>query len=216
MSAQAGRCPRTSRRFSRTGARRAPLAALAAAMFTALLASSPAAAQAAAPAVHAAVRAVAPAAVRAAVPATSPAWSVRTTVPNPVTSLTGIACPAAKTCYSVGILGMTFDSNIYGGAVKTSDGSTWTTQSLPLTRAGLPAVDLTGVVCPSVNTCYAVGAAAGGGSAGAVMSTTDGGTAWALSLPSAGVLHGVACPSASVCYAVGSNTSATGGQVLAT
>jgi photosystem II stability/assembly factor-like uncharacterized protein len=194
MSARAGRCPSRSRRNSRTGARWALLEALAAATFAALLASSPAAA-----------RAVTPAPGRAAAPATSPGWSVRASYPNPVTSLTGIACPAAKTCYSVGTLGSGAVWSIYGAAVKTTDGSAWAEQNLPVPFS-LPIGSLAGVACPSVSTCYAVGIRAGA-SGPAVLATTDGGTKWSSQLrahtPGVDSLAAVACPSARTCYAVG-------------
>jgi hypothetical protein len=128
---------------------------------------------------------------------------VRATYPNPVTSLTGVACPAAKTCYSVGTLGSGGVWNIYGAAVKTTDGFTWAEQNVPV-PFGLPIGPLAGVACPSVSTCYAVGIRAGA-SGPAVLATTDGGATWSgQTLPAGTVrLSGVSCPASGVCYAVG-------------
>ena len=131
---------------------------------------------------------------------------MREALPNPVTSLTGIACPAAMTCYSVGTVGKggVWDS---GAAVKTSDGSTWVTQNLPIPKGGKPAVDLAGVACPSPSTCFAVGARTAALPGPVVMATTDGGSHWSSQISPGGTglsgLTAVACPAIQTCYAVG-------------
>ena len=211
MSHLAGRYRRRFR-SAWPGVRRAGLAAVTAVAFAALLASPAAPARAAVPAQQAAARAAAPAA--------SPGWSVRASYPNPVTGLAGIACPAETTCYSVGTVGLAF--NTYGAAVKTSDGSTWATQSLPIPRSGKPAVDLAGVACPSPSTCFAVGARGSNFPGPVVMATTDGGSHWSSQIGAAGPgvssLAAVACPSASTCYAVGAGSTGggTAGAVVTT
>jgi photosystem II stability/assembly factor-like uncharacterized protein len=65
-----------------------------------------------------------------------------------------------------------------------------------------PAAPLAALACPGATSCVAVG---GSGSAGAILATTDGGTAWSPQTPPAATpaLAAVACPSASECLAVG-------------
>jgi photosystem II stability/assembly factor-like uncharacterized protein len=57
----------------------------------------------------------------------------------------------------------------------TDGGSHWSSQINPA-NTGL--IGLAAVACPSASTCYAVGSGFYHGTAGAVMTTADGGVAW--------------------------------------
>jgi hypothetical protein len=63
---------------------------------------------------------------------------------------------------------------------------------------------LSGVACPSVTTCEAVGSNSSGGVVVPITSGTPGST---VVVPGTAALGGVACPSATTCEAVGSNSS---------
>ena len=68
--------------------------------------------------------------------------------------------------------------------------------------------DLYAIACPSATICYA------GGVLGAILNTTDGGSAWTFQRSGTvydNYVRGLACPAVTTCYAVGD-----GGMILAT
>ena len=102
----------------------------------------------------------------------------------------------------------------------TTNDVKWNVQSLRNPRI----VNLSGVSCPTVNDCWAVGATSS--NSGVVVSTTDGGTTWSTqTLPNTVTKNisgsrivrfsSVSCPTTNDCWAVGA-TSANSGVVVVT
>ncbi len=145
-------------------------------------------------------------------------WSVMTSA-NPVgtvndINLTSIACPSATSCYAVG-------SVDNGSAVKPLvehwNGSTWAIQA-STTGAGAIDTTLTGVACPSITLCIAVGEF-NTATAQKTLVLKYNGTTWALAAspnPSGTLagFNGVACPSISMCMAVGGYSTSTADLTL--
>lgn len=122
-------------------------------------------------------------------------------------SLYGISCPSASTCFAVG-------TSASGQALvqQTSDaGGRWSSDTDGVSGPGLDAVS-----CGDVNDCVATS------SSGSVLFTSDGGATWAsTSVSSADTLSSVACPTSENCWttvSAGPNApnaieaSANGGQ----
>jgi photosystem II stability/assembly factor-like uncharacterized protein len=132
-------------------------------------------------------------------------WTKQSVPPN-VSFLSAVACPTVKTCVAVGSKSVHGGHKQVGVVIRTHNGgATWTIQRIP---PGLN--DLSGISCPSVSDCEAVG----DGDLTA-LGTTDGGAAWTpQGVPSSvESLAGVACPSVSDCEAVGLTGSGDGAAV---
>jgi hypothetical protein len=134
------------------------------------------------------------------------------------TDLLSVACPLPTSCIAVGY------SDVYDAIdgpvadyplAEQWDGAAWTMMSVPA-PLGQTDTELTGVSCPSADSCTAVGYQAGyeinGLEAGQPVVEQWDGTAWSvsqLSLPDGaayGELLGVSCPSVGYCVAVGYST----------
>jgi len=135
-------------------------------------------------------------------------WTVVAS-PNPAgaksSSLSGIACPAASSCYAVGTY--TAQNKQQRTLAERWNGTKWAIVSSP-SPSGHPA--LLSVACRSASTCTAVGTA---GKSTLIERWT--GTKWAIvSSPSpsgakSSALHAVSCPTASACFAVGNGVFAS-------
>ncbi len=136
-------------------------------------------------------------------------WVASTTFPGLGRApFTGMACPTASFCLGV----------VYTGAgsdiLRTTDGGeVWVNVGSPLAlKEGL-----SGLACPSVSVCEAVGEVNSTTGGAVAIRTTDGGTHWVggEKFPSniAG-LTGVACPTTSTCEAVGASFAISGGITL--
>ncbi len=114
--------------------------------------------------------------------------------------LNGIACPSTTICY---VVGATSGGGTAGAILKTTDGSSWSTQN------GKVKQNYNGVACLSTLICYIVGAS------GTILNTTNGGsggsTPWTSQTVGAANLNGIACPATNTCFAVGA-----GGTILKT
>lgn len=115
-------------------------------------------------------------------------------------SLTDVSCADARHCWAVGVADPDVTSNAIVIVATTDGGATWKNQ--PLTSAATPA--LTGVSCPTVSDCMAVGSTAQGLGAGVVLTTHNGGASWSTLTPPAGAFQMIAvqCTSAADCRAI--------------
>ena len=145
-------------------------------------------------------------------------WTVMTSA-NPVgpvidINLNSIACPSAVSCFAVG----SYDN---GSSVNTLaehwDGVSWTIQTSP-TGTGATDSQLSGLACPSLTSCFAVGEF-NTATAQKTLALSYNGTAWSLvaSPNPAGTfaaLNGVTCYSATGCIAVGGSSTASADNTL--
>ena len=132
-------------------------------------------------------------------------WAVLPTPPSPPgptgPQLTGVSCPAARTCTAVGWYST--GAPVELALAERWDGSTWSLQPVP-DPAGATDTILEAVSCPSGAACTAVGVS----DARAVAEAWDRAT-WALEpvpIPAKAQgteLSGVACTAAATCTAVG-------------
>jgi photosystem II stability/assembly factor-like uncharacterized protein len=136
---------------------------------------------------------------------TASQWAVQHRFPAPARDLFSFSCPSSSACWAVGD---TFGGT--GAVLATTNGRSWTAESLPGGIAQLGAVS-----CPNTNDCWASGKTSTG--AATVIATTDGGHTWrSQTLPSGSfLLNSVSCPTSSDCWAVGVDLAASG-LVLAT
>ena len=130
--------------------------------------------------------------------------------------LDAVTCADAAHCWAVGAPGAAAaaatgtTSSVLPTTAAVIDatvngGMTWTAQAVTLA----PAPALTGVSCPTVRLCMAVGLS-GTGTAGVVLTTSDAGTTWApASVPSGAiVVTSLVCAAATDCTAVASDGTA--------
>jgi photosystem II stability/assembly factor-like uncharacterized protein len=123
--------------------------------------------------------------------------------------INGIDCVSTSVCEAVGYDG---GNGVLGTAVRTTDGGkSWVPQPVPAAMS-FP----TGVACPSITTCTAVGQTTirGGSVQVAVIAvTTDAGTTWHRQRIPTGFtnLSGVACPQVGICEASGYGPQAVAG-----
>jgi hypothetical protein len=132
-------------------------------------------------------------------------------------TLTAVACPTSSTCYAVGT-GTDADGNDDGVVVTISNGVPGA--SVPVPGGGATELGLSGISCPTVTTCYAVGSeldpVATTDSGAEVVTISSGNPAAAVPAPptsadeSYALLNDIACISASSCLAVGEETNAEG------
>jgi photosystem II stability/assembly factor-like uncharacterized protein len=126
--------------------------------------------------------------------------------------LGAISCPDVLHCWTVGIAGPNATATTSPAAVTviaaTSDGgATWKAQTDPLPAPP----ELSGISCPTVTACMAVGSTGGVPGAGVVLTTRNGGTTWtAASVPTGSFgLTAVLCVTAAACTAVTSDGTNT-------
>jgi hypothetical protein len=146
-------------------------------------------------------------------------WSVAPT-PNVADAqasiLSAVSCPAAGHCTAVGYYAT---ATVTGTLAETWNGSAWSISQTP-DAAGSAFTTLTGVSCPVVNRCVAVGGYTTAPSPLAIAETWNG-SAWAIqALPSpqgaSGTFpQGVSCTSATDCTAVGNYYNGTDNVPLA-
>ncbi|MBI2889979.1 MAG: Ig-like domain repeat protein [Nitrospirae bacterium] len=120
------------------------------------------------------------------------AWTAQTS-PTGSDTLEGVHCPVdASTCYAVGYSGR---------IIKTTNGSTWSTQTSGISTR------INAVVCLNNNTCYAAGGSGAGGSP-SLLKTTDGGaTSWTSQTvcDASYGLWAIDCVDTNTCWAAGQN-----------
>jgi hypothetical protein len=146
-------------------------------------------------------------------------WSI---VPTPnvtgaqASVLSAVSCPAAGHCVAVGYYAA---SAVTGTLAQTWNGQVWSIGRTP-NAAGSAFTTLTGVSCPAVNRCVAVGGYTTAPSPLAIAQTWNG-SAWAMkALPSPAGAEGtfpldVSCRSATDCAAVGDYYNGTDNVPLA-
>jgi hypothetical protein len=119
--------------------------------------------------------------------------------------LSGVSCPAVGSCVAVGY-------EVDAGGVpqalaETESGGSWSLSALPLPSAA--GSYLSGVSCPAVGSCMAVGYDVGAGGAVQALVESYASGAWSVAptpLPTGAkrsYLAGVSCPSPATCVAVG-------------
>ena len=137
---------------------------------------------------------------------TTPSWALQS-LRNPggrySTVLTGVSCPAVKTCFAVGAKGGKGGQTL--PVAERWNGRTWAVQALPHVKNGF----LIGVWCSSARACTAVGDLPGQG-----LAMRWNGRKWVIqrlpAAPGADVeLDAVSCWSPRACTAVGSEGSNT-------
>ena len=136
------------------------------------------------------------------------AWTIVSS-PNPAgassSSLNGVACPVASTCFAVGAYTKANQQRVL---VERWNGSSWSIASSP-SPAGRPT--LASVACFTASSCTAVGT-----KGASTLVERWNGTKWAIvpspSPPGAlsSELRAVHCPTAAVCFAVGRGAFASG------
>jgi hypothetical protein len=125
--------------------------------------------------------------------------------------LGAVSCADATHCWAVGVAGPNAAASptlpVTVIAATTDGGRTWSTQQVTL-----PAIpDLSGVSCPAITTCMAVGATGAQPSAGLALITDDGGATWAAAAtapPGSVDLTAVTCASTTACTAIVSDGTA--------
>jgi hypothetical protein len=146
-------------------------------------------------------------------------WSIAKT-PNgagaQASILSAVSCPASGHCTAVGLYAT---SAVTDTLAETWNGTAWRISKTP-NPAGSSNTTLSGVSCPAVNTCIAVGGYIGASSQPAVAEIWNGST-WAIkAVPapanaSGTFLQGLSCRSAADCTAVGSYFNGSGNPTLA-
>lgn len=113
--------------------------------------------------------------------------------------LTGVSCTSASNCFAVGHYNTELLTQTY---VERWDGSKWSIVASP-NRAGGAQSELSGVVCRTTASCFAVG------SGGGTLIERWNGSTWSLITSpnpagaTASSLTAVSCPTATRCYAAG-------------
>ena len=132
--------------------------------------------------------------------------------------LSGVSCPSVSQCVAVGEYYDTAGSQ--QGLLLTDSGGSWTAAEAPLPEIAPGEGWLSGVSCPSVAQCVAVGEYNGDGVGVETMVLTDSGGSWTAALApvppnSAGenTVSAVSCPSVLQCVAVGHYGPSTDGQM---
>ena len=155
------------------------------------------------------------------------AWTVTPTPNTAATSdnfLSSVSCASGSLCWAVGYSctgSCSTGSEVDQAVVEEWNGSAWTLGTAADAN-GIYPNRLTGVSCPTVSYCMAVGKyKAGAGGVWQTLAETWNGSAWTVNLPSntsatvSNILSGVSCPSSGFCVAVGAaQTSGTGGATL--
>jgi len=140
---------------------------------------------------------------------TAPSWAFQS-LRNPGgrygTVLTGVSCPAVKTCFAVGAKGGKGGQTL--PVAERWTGRTWAVQPSPDPARGTLSV-LTGLSCSSATACIAVGNYSSESGNEVVLAERWNGRTWAIqSTPKpagakASTLFEVSCSSATVCTSVG-------------
>ena len=134
-------------------------------------------------------------------------WSIMS-VPNRIgssyTSLSGVACPAADSCFAVGY---TLQNTVYKTLVEHWNGRRWSIMTSP-TPGGLQFAALNDVSCLTRTNCFAVGNRLGANAPGTLVEYWNGTTWKVQATPHAAAtastgLSGVSCSSLKQCFAVG-------------
>jgi hypothetical protein len=130
--------------------------------------------------------------------------------------LTGVACPATKSCFAVGSYSTSTTTN---SLTEHWNGSSWSVVSSP-NPGGSTAVSLRGVSCPSTHSCFAVGVFATS-SATKTLAEHWNGSSWGLETAAnpgratSASLTSVSCPATKSCFAVGNYSAGSGAKSLA-
>jgi len=124
--------------------------------------------------------------------------------------LSAVSCADAVHCWAVGVPGPNESATATAAAtviVATANaGATWTAQPVQ-SVGGSPAPALTGISCPKVTVCMAVGSTGADPGTGVVLTTDDGGSTWtAVTSPTGTVaVTSVQCSSAAKCSVLASD-----------
>ena len=120
--------------------------------------------------------------------------------------LDGISCATSSDCVAVGQAdGESTSSPV---VVSTDGGLNWEGVSVPATGFGDSSATLSGVSCPSVTLCVAVGPAG-------TFASTDGGHSWKSESDVGDEFGSVSCGSATTCTAVGEGLFVGNGSTIA-
>jgi photosystem II stability/assembly factor-like uncharacterized protein len=126
--------------------------------------------------------------------------------------LGAVSCADALRCWAVGIAGPNASAATAGTPVTVitatrNGGRTWSAQ--PLSFPAPP--ELSGISCPTVSTCMAVGSTGAVPGAGIVLVTHNGGLTWVQAIVPTGafVLPSVLCTSVVLCTAITSDGTNT-------
>ena len=130
--------------------------------------------------------------------------------------LNGISCPSTKSCFAVG----SYESTFYGPRtlIEHWNGHHWAIMNHPDPNP-LGEPSFTGVSCPSLRSCFAVGSHTVGDAPRPVIEHWNG-RRWSMMtgavVPGAdgAALNGIACPFLFSCFAVGSQSVGSGTKVL--
>src|SRR5271166_823058 len=99
-------------------------------------------------------------------------WTIQDRLPEPLASVTDVACTDTSNCWAVG-----YTSGGGAGVIVTADGgATWKSQTLPVGLSPPAGITrLQAVSCPAGGSCFAVGTSL---EEGVVVATIDGGVKW--------------------------------------
>gem|GEM_PF-791275 len=143
-------------------------------------------------------------------------WARQTTpVPDgaSLSSLSGVACPGASTCFAVG--SATDGMNVKHALAMAWNGSAWTVSTVS-EPSGTKASWLTDLACTSASACKAVGTYVNSSNARQTLAISFNGGSWSVaSSPNIGGsksndLSSISCSSATSCFAVGNYADSTG------
>jgi hypothetical protein len=130
--------------------------------------------------------------------------------------LTGVSCPALKSCFAVGSFSTSTTTNTLA---EHWNGSSWSVVSSP-NPAGSTAASLRGVSCPSGGSCFAVGVFVAGSTTETLAEHWNG-HGWGLQTSrnpggaTSAALTSVSCPATKNCFAVGNYSTGSGAKTLA-
>jgi hypothetical protein len=134
-------------------------------------------------------------------------WRVMTTpklASTATASLSAISCPSTTACFAVGSL--TLDSGRASVLAERWNGTSWVVESLP-NPTGYTNPKLSGVSCPSIHACMAVGSSTNPSGQTVPLAERWNGTNWVIQSPapldSGDNLTAVSCTSPMACTAVG-------------
>jgi hypothetical protein len=123
------------------------------------------------------------------------------------TELDGVSCTSATACQAVGVF-RTSSGSFDAPFAESWNGTSWTTQEVPVPVGETGHVGLLGVSCTSSTVCAAVGSFDESGEEMPLAERWNG-TAWSVEEPpiptgaGAGTLSGVSCTSSTACFAGG-------------
>ncbi|HWE56566.1 MAG TPA: hypothetical protein VG435_13720 [Acidimicrobiales bacterium] len=143
-------------------------------------------------------------------------WAIQTTPPGKgaLSGLDAVSCSSSDACVALGSY-ENLDTGAQGSFADVWDGASWQSQDIPA-HQGATYSFVSGLSCPAVNSCTAVGSYVTATGAEAELIEIWNGTTWSIQNPSStngftnATLSGVSCPAVDSCTAVGSYSNASG------